>query len=262
MIEIEKLYKSFSGFQVLDNLSLAIGPGETRVIIGRSGCGKSVLIKHIIGLLDPDAGSVKVDGKVVSELSQKELNDLRMKIGMLFQGSALFDSLNVEENVGFILYEYSKLSSQVIRQRVKEALSLVGLKDIGEKMPSELSGGMRKRVALARALCKRPQILLYDEPTSEVDPITADATNDLIKNLHDKLKITSIVVTHDMNSAFKIADKIVMLYRGRAIAEGSAEEIRNSKHPVVQQFITGASTGPITDAENIVMSDVLSWQEG
>ncbi|MDD5423359.1 MAG: ABC transporter ATP-binding protein, partial [Candidatus Omnitrophica bacterium] len=238
MIEIINLCKSFEGHVVLDNLNLAINTGETTVIIGRSGCGKSVLLKHIIGLLKPDSGQVIVDGKDVAVMDEKELNALRMKFGMLFQGAALFDSLNVMENVAFGMIEHMNSSRQEIKQRVKECLALVGLKDVEYKKPAELSGGMRKRVGLARAIALRPQIILYDEPTTGVDPIMGDAINDLIVELHNQLKVTSIAVTHDMSSAYKIANRIAMLYNGKIIANGKPEEIKNTKDPIVHQFIT------------------------
>lgn len=247
MIEIINLCKSFNGHKVLDNLNLRINTGDTTVIIGRSGCGKSVLLKHIIGLLKPDSGHVLIDGKDVTRMNEKELNDLRLKFGMLFQGAALFDSLNVFNNVAFGLNEHSSVSYKEKVKRVAECLSLVGLKDIEEKKPAELSGGMRKRVGLARAICMKPRILLYDEPTTGVDPIMGDAVNDLIIELHNKLKVTSIAVTHDMASAYKIADKIAMLYNGAIITEGTPEEIKSAKDPIVRQFITGASKGPITE---------------
>jgi phospholipid/cholesterol/gamma-HCH transport system ATP-binding protein len=252
MIEIRNLYKSFGTHKVLDGLSVTINEGETKVIIGRSGCGKSVLLKHIVGIMKPDSGTVKIEGQDITGLREKQLNRIRLDIGMVFQGGALFDSLNVQQNVGFVLYEYTDMQDEEIKKRVDEALSLVGLQGINNMMPSDLSGGMKKRVSLARALCKRPKFILYDEPTTGVDPITADAINDLIIELHDKLKVTSIVVTHDMNSAYKVADKIAMLYHGKIIAEDEPEKIRNTNHPVVKQFITGASTGPITEAENLV----------
>ncbi len=247
MIEIKGLTKSFNAHKVLDNLNLTIEKGQTRVVIGRSGCGKSVLLKHIVGILRPDSGQVFIDGKDIVKLNDNELDSLRMKIGMVFQGGALFDSLTVAENVGFGLIEHESLEPKELLERVEEALSLVALCGIGNLMPSELSGGMKKRVALARAICIKPQIILYDEPTTGVDPITADSINELIKSLHDKLKVTSIVVTHDMKSAYRVADTIAMLYQGRIIAQGTSEEIQNTSHPVVHQFINGLATGPITE---------------
>lgn len=247
MIEIHKLKKSFNSHRILEGVDLVIPEGKTYVIIGRSGCGKSVLLKHIDGILKPDEGEVVVDGMNVGKIGEQELNALRMKVGMVFQGGALFDSLTVGENVGFGLIEHQCINEKELLERVEEALCMVGLCGIENLMPSELSGGMKKRVSLARAICIKPKIILYDEPTTGVDPITADSINVLIKELHDKLKVTSIVVTHDMKSAYKIADRIAMLYQGRIIAEGSPEEIQNSKHPVVYQFINGLACGPITE---------------
>ncbi len=247
MIEIINVCKSFDGHKVLDNLNLNIGSGETTVIIGRSGCGKSVLLKHIIGLLKPDSGQVLIDGKNTTRMDEKELHEIRMKFGMLFQGAALFDSLTILENVGFAMLEHTNATRQEVAKRVKECLALVGLKDIENKKPAELSGGMKKRVGLARAILLRPQIMLYDEPTTGVDPIMGDSINDLIVKLHTKLNVTSIAVTHDMTSAYKIANRIKMLYNGKIIADGKPDEIKNTADPIVKQFITGAGTGPITE---------------
>lgn len=247
MIEIKDVHRSFDGHRVLDGINLTINTGETTVIIGRSGCGKSVLLKHIIGLLKPDSGQILINGKDVTKMDDKELSAQRMKFGMLFQGSALFDSLNVFENVAFSMIEHTTIDRGDMEKRVKECLSLVGLKGIENKKPAELSGGMRKRVGLARAIARWPQIMLYDEPTTGVDPIMGDAINELIVDLHNKLEVTSIAVTHDMTSAYKIADRIAMLYNGRIIVVGTPEEIKSTKDPVVKQFITGASKGPITE---------------
>jgi len=247
MIQIERLSKKFNFNLVLDELSLDIATGQTCVIIGRSGCGKSVLLKHIVGLLMPDGGRVLVEGREVASLKELELVALRAKISMVFQGGALFDSMDVSENVGFGLMEHTSLNRKEILERVEESLSLVGLGGIGNLMPSELSGGMKKRVALARAICIKPEIILYDEPTTGVDPITADSINELIRSLHDKLKVTSLVVTHDMKSAYHIADKIAMMYKGKIILEGTPEQIQSATDPVVHQFINGLSKGPITE---------------
>ncbi len=247
MIEIQGLCKSFNNHRVIDNLNLKIETGSTYVIIGRSGCGKSVLLKHIVGVLKPDNGKIFVDNKEVGSLNGAGLNSLRLKISMVFQGGALFDSMPVAENVGFGLIEHEHLTQKELLERVEEALCLVDLCGIGNLMPSELSGGMKKRVALARAICIKPEIILYDEPTTGVDPITADSINGLIKSLHDKLKVTSVVVTHDMKSAYTIADKIGMMYQGKIIAEGAPSEIQNTNHPVVHQFINGLAKGPITE---------------
>ena len=248
MIEIEGVSKSFYGRKVLDKLDLTVNRGETKVIIGRSGCGKSVLLKHIVGLLMPDSGRVSVSGNDIRLLTEKELNSVRMKIGMVFQGGALFDSLTVGENVGFGLIEHLRLGQKDVAERINEALEMVELHGIEDLMPSELSGGMKKRVSLARALCIKPEVILYDEPTTGVDPITADSINELIRRLHDKLGETSIVVTHDMRSAYKVADRIAMMYKGKIIAEGTPDEIQKSGDPVVHQFINGLASGPITES--------------
>jgi len=247
IIEIEKLVKSFNERKVLDNLDLKIEKGQTVVIIGRSGCGKSVLLKHIVSILKPDSGRILINGRDICKLNNKEIDALRLKIGMVFQGGALFDSLTVGENVGFGFIEHGNLSQKELLERIEESLCMVGLSGIVNLMPSELSGGMKKRVALARAICTKPEIILYDEPTTGVDPITADSINVLIKTLHDKLSVTSIVVTHDMKSAYSVADKIAMLYQGKIIAEGTPEEIQNTQHPIVRQFINGLAHGPITE---------------
>ena len=247
MIEIRNLYKSFNGKKVLDGVNLSIDKGQTLVIIGRSGCGKSVLLKHIIGLMKPDAGDIMIDGIDIAKMSGKALESLHLNFGMLFQGSALFDSLTVEENVGFGLIEHTKKDMDFIRKRVKECLEMVGLEGIESLSPSQLSGGMKKRVALARAICMSPKIVLYDEPTTGLDPIMADGINTLIRELHEKIKVTAVVVTHDMVSAYKIGDKIAMLYNGSIIQSGSPDEIKNTGNPIVRQFITGATNGPITN---------------
>ena len=247
MIELINVSKAFEDHVVLDNMNLTIQDGETIVIIGRSGIGKSVTLKHIIGLMKPDSGQVIVDGLDITRLDAKGLNQLRTKFGMLFQGAALFDSLNVRDNVAFNLIEHSKMDDKAIDKRVAECLELVGLRGIELLSPAELSGGMRKRVGLARAICMNPKIILYDEPTTGVDPIMADAVNDLIKDLQAKLKTTAVAVTHDMTSAYKIADRNAMLYKGKIVEIGTPDEIKNTKSPIVRQFITGAAIGPITE---------------
>jgi len=247
MIEAIKLTKSFDGHVVLNQLDLTVTKGETLVIIGRSGCGKSVFLKHVMGIMKPDEGEMLVEGVAVGKLPPKELNQFRMKFGMVFQGAALFDSLTVGENVGFGLIEHTSLSHKAIQERAEESLELVGLKGIQGLRPSELSGGMKKRVAIARAICVKPEIILYDEPTTGLDPIMGDAMNDLIIQMHDKLKITSLAVTHDMKSAYKIGSRIAMMYQGKIIQLGKPEEIRNSSNLIVQQFITGSAKGPMTD---------------
>ena len=247
MIEIAGVSINFGSHKVLDNISLSVPKGSTCVIIGRSGCGKSVLLKHVVGILKPETGKVVVDGQDVAALNDDELNALRMKIGLVFQGGALFDSMTVGENVGFGLIEHEHLTRREIFERVEESLAMVDLHGIANLAPSELSGGMKKRVALARAICIKPSIILYDEPTTGVDPITADSINELIRSLHDKLKVTSIVVTHDMKSAYRVGDTLAMMYLGKIIAEGTPDEIQKTKNPVVHQFINGLAKGPITE---------------
>jgi phospholipid/cholesterol/gamma-HCH transport system ATP-binding protein len=256
MIEIRNLYKTFDKVQVLNGLSLNVREGETKVVIGRSGAGKSVLLKNIVGIVRPDGGSIKINGVDVTQLSDSAFDAVRRDIGLVFQGGALFDSLSVGENVGFVLDEFSKMRPAEKHQRIVHALSLVGLRGVEDMMPSQLSGGMRKRVSLARVLCMEPKIILYDEPTSEVDPITSDAIQRLIMEMRDRLKVTSIVVMHDMNAAYKIADSIAMFYHGQVIADGTPEEIRNSRHPVIRQFISGDAVGPITEDENMKFGHV------
>ncbi|HOE68072.1 MAG TPA: ABC transporter ATP-binding protein [Candidatus Omnitrophota bacterium] len=247
MIEIKNVHKWFGANHVLRGVDLEIQKGETLVIIGRSGCGKSVLLKHIIAILEPDEGDIRIDGRSMFAMTPGEQDEFRLRLGMLFQGAALFDSLNVRENVGFSLYEHTKLAEETISARVKEKLGLVGLSGIEDLMPSSLSGGMKKRVGLARAICSEPEIILYDEPTTGLDPINADVINDLILRMQAKLKVTSIVVTHDMTSAYKVGNRIAMLYEGKIIGLGTPDEIRSSRNPVIRQFITGSANGPITN---------------
>ena len=246
MIEISNIRKELGGHQVLDGVSLSVKRGETVVVIGRSGCGKSVLLKHIIGLMKPESGSIRVDGTEVTSLKGEELYQLRKKFGMLFQGAALFDSLSVWENVGLGLIEHTDLSETEIRRRVCDKLALVGLTDIEDARPSELSGGMKKRVGLARAIAMDPEVVLYDEPTTGLDPIMADVINQLIRTLQTTLKITSVAVTHDMKSAYKIGDRLAMLYDGKIVFEGSPEEIMRTRDEAIRQFIEGKAEGPIS----------------
>ena len=246
MIEVINVHKSFGDLPVLRGVNLSVEKGESMTVIGGSGSGKSVLIKHIIGLLFPDKGRIIIDGQVLNNLDEYSLNELRKKFGMLFQMAALFDSLSVWENVGFSLKQHTKLSDSEIRKIATEKLALVGLKDVEDKMPAELSGGMKKRVGLARAICMDAEIILYDEPTTGLDPITADAINDLIVDLRKKLGVTSVAITHDMHSAYKISDRIAMLYKGEILEIGTPDQIRNTTSPIVHQFITGSAVGPIT----------------
>ena len=238
MIEIKDLCKNFGSNKVLQGVNLTIEKGETLVIIGRSGCGKSVLIKHIVGLFEPDSGYVKVEGRIVGDLTKKELYELRKKFGVLFQGSALFDSMTVEENIGLPLVESKKefLRSD-IKKLVEEKLELVGLSGVLDLKPSELSGGMKKRVALARALITNPSYILYDEPTTGLDPIMSDSIDNLIKDLAEKLNVTSIVVTHDMYSVKNVAYKVAMMNDGVIYFTGKPDELINSSDKVIEDFI-------------------------
>ena len=246
MIEITNLHKSFGSLAVLRGVNLTVEKGESMTVIGGSGSGKSVLMKHIIGLLFPDRGEVRVAGQVLNKLDDHQLNELRKKFGMLFQMAALFDSLSVWENVGFGLKQHTKLSDREIRKIATEKLALVGLKNVEDKMPVDLSGGMKKRVGLARAIAMDAEIILYDEPTTGLDPITADSINDLIVDLRKKLGVTSVAITHDMHSAYKISDRIAMLYKGEIQEIGTPDQIRGTTNPIVKQFITGSAVGPIT----------------
>ncbi|HVP39474.1 MAG TPA: ABC transporter ATP-binding protein [Candidatus Saccharimonadales bacterium] len=245
MIEIRGLHKRFGSHRVLDGVDLTIRDGESIVIIGQSGSGKSVLLKHIIGLLQPDAGRVVVDGQELAALRGPELLAMRRRFGYLFQGAALFDSMTVGENVGLGLSENGGFSREEIQRRVKEKLALVGLRDVEHLKPADLSGGMRKRVGLARALATEPAYILYDEPTTGLDPVMSDSINRLIRELQHRTGTTSIAVTHDMKSAYFIADRLAMLYQGRIVFAGTPQETRNAANPVVQQFIEGSSEGPL-----------------
>jgi len=247
MIQIVDLHKSFGENKVLQGVNLTIEKGKTLVIIGQSGSGKSIMIKHLIGLIRPDRGEIFVDGVEITCLKEDELNQIRRKFAMLFQGSALFDSLTVLQNVSFGLERYTDFAAERIEGLAREALNRVGLRDVENLMPHELSGGMRKRVGLARAIAYQPEIILYDEPSTGIDPIRADAINDLIIQMQKELEVTSIIITHDMVSTYKVADRVAMLYQGKIIETGTPEEIKNSGSQIVQQFITGAATGPIEE---------------
>jgi phospholipid/cholesterol/gamma-HCH transport system ATP-binding protein len=242
MIEVRDVTKSFGTQQVLRGVSLDIQRGEAVVIIGRSGGGKSILLKHLIGLLQPDSGVVRVDGEDITAMNERSLLRVRRKYGMLFQMAALFDSLTVEENVGFVLRRQGLESETEIRRRIAEALEMVELPGIGHKMPSELSGGMRKRVGLARAIVYRPEIVLYDEPTTGLDPIAADNIDRLIRRVWETFHVTSIAVTHDMKSARTISNRILMLHEGRIYSEGPTLEMLDSTDPVIYRFVNGIST--------------------
>jgi phospholipid/cholesterol/gamma-HCH transport system ATP-binding protein len=253
-IRVVNLHKSFGKNRVLHGVDLEVQQGEGMVVIGGSGSGKTVLIRCIIGLMQPDEGEIYIDGLEITSLNEKRMNEVRKKFGMLFQWGALFDSLTVWENVGFGLRHQTHLKEEDIRKIASEKLGLVGLKNVEDLMPSELSGGMKKRVSLARAIAMEPEILLYDEPTTGIDPIMADAINDLIVQMKERLNVTSIAITHDMKSAYKIGDRIAMLYQGKIIEIGTPEEIKNSSNPIVQQFIQGTSEGPIKIVDPSLLS--------
>lgn len=244
-IECRDVWKSFGRKRVLSGVNLTIAPGETVVIMGQSGTGKSVLLKHFVGLMVPDRGSILVDGQDVTRLSRKKLFELRMRFGMVFQGAALLDSSTVDENVGLALREHTQQSDEEIRAIVEAKLRMVGLEGVGDRYPAELSGGMKKRVGFARAIAMNPECVLYDEPTTGLDPIMADVINTLIIKLADELTITSVVVTHDLASAYKVADRIAMLHDGVIIFHGTPDEVRNTDNAIVRQFIEGRAQGPI-----------------
>ena len=244
LIELRGLEKSFGRQKVLDGVNLAVQLGETLVIIGGSGSGKSVILKHCIGLLQPDGGEVIVDGTVISSKDSMDVKTIRRRMGMLFQSSALFDSMNAGENIKFAVREHNPdMSESQLDDMVTEKLNLIHLSPgMRNKMPGELSGGMKKRLALARAIAMNPEILLYDEPTTGLDPITADVINDLILDMQQKLGVTSLVVTHDMVSAYKVANRIAMLHEGKIIFIGTPDDIRATDNPYVKQFINGQRT--------------------
>jgi phospholipid/cholesterol/gamma-HCH transport system ATP-binding protein len=245
MIEVKNLSKKFKNKVILDDLSINIPKGKITVILGPSGCGKSVLLKHLIGLFRPDSGEIFVNNKDIVKMNENELNKTRKLFGMLFQSGALFDSLTVAENVGFALRRHTNLSNEEINKIVSEKLEWVGLPGIENMKPSEISGGMQKRVGLARAIAMDPEILLYDEPTTGLDPIMVTVIDKLTKKLQNRLKMTTIIVTHDMKSAFYTADFMAIHYGGKIIQSGLPDEIKNSNNPIVKQFINGLDEGPI-----------------
>jgi phospholipid/cholesterol/gamma-HCH transport system ATP-binding protein len=242
LIQLKNLYKRFGKLVVLNDLCLDIEAGHCIVIIGASGSGKSVMLKHIVGLLRPDAGEVWYDGLRIDTMPIRQLMSVREDFGFLFQMGALFDSLTVAENIGFPVIEHTSKTNGQVTEVVREKLSLVGLPGIESKMPGELSGGQRKRVALARAIALDPKVILYDEPTTGLDPIRSDVINELIIKLQRELNVTSIVVTHDMNSAIKVADRIVMLYEGKLLFDGTPKELQGSSEPIVKRFVAGEAS--------------------
>ncbi|MRR33898.1 ABC transporter ATP-binding protein [bacterium] len=245
MIELYRVTKAFGEQVVLNHLDLVIPTGKITAIIGPSGEGKSVLLRHIIGLLKPDMGRVIVDGDDITHMGRRRLNKVRERFGFLFQNAALFDSMTVFENVAFPLQEKTRLSREEIRDRVREALEDVGLRDVDDKYPDQLSGGMKKRVGLARALLLKPAIILFDEPTTGLDPIICNAMHRLIKETHQRYGFTAVIVTHEVPAIFDVCEYVAMLYRGRIQMRGTPEEIRTSEDPVVRQFINGELEGPL-----------------
>lgn len=246
MIQITDLRKSFNGQPVLQGVNLEVTDGESLTIIGRSGCGKSVLLKHILGLIKPDGGDIVIDGEEITNIDYRNLARIRRKFGILFQGAALFDSMTVRENISLPLEEHTNLPNAEIDRWVERAMKMVELPPTAlDLKPSELSGGMKKRVGLARALIYEPQYMLYDEPTTGLDPIMADIINTLIVDLQRKLSMTSVIVTHDITSAFRVSDRIVMLHYGKIIFSGTPEQTSETSNPTVRQFIEGSAEGPI-----------------
>ena len=237
MIDVQDLYKSFNGFEVLKGVSLQMGEGTTTVVLGGSGSGKTVLMKHIMGLFKPDRGRVIVDGQDISTMSRRELSSFRERMGMVFQSAALFDSMTVGDNVAFPLREHGNLGEKEIADKVKKTLAVVDLHDVEDKYPAELSGGMRKRVGLARAIIRDPKIVLYDEPTTGLDPLTTESVDEMILNARERLKVTSVVISHDIGSAFHIADRIAVINQGRIVEEGAPADVRKSQEPFTRQFL-------------------------
>ncbi|MGI9044087.1 MAG: ABC transporter ATP-binding protein [Gemmatimonadaceae bacterium] len=248
MIRLIDVHKAFGPKEVLTGFTLDVNEGETAVIIGYSGTGKSVAIKHIVGLLEPDQGTVWVDGLEVPTLTRPQLYALRAKIGYVFQFAALFDSMTIGENVAMGLRKEGKLAEREILERVSEALELVDLPDVETKMPAELSGGMRKRVGIARAIARKPKYILYDEPTTGLDPVTSAVIDQLMVRMREKLGVTSIVITHDMRSAYRVGSRIAMLYEGRIRQVGTVEEIQQTSDPIVRQFIEGRAEVELEEA--------------
>ncbi len=244
-IEIKKLKKSFGSNLVLDGIDLTIEEGKTTVIVGQSGCGKSVLIKHIIGLLKPDEGGIYVKNVDITKLNHKNFSNILRDFGVLFQSAALFDSMTVGENVAFPLVEHTDFPPEKINGIVREKLAIVGLKGVEQLYPAELSGGMRKRVGLARAIALDPKVLIFDEPTTGLDPVMSDTIDNLIMNTQKHLSVTSIVISHDIPGTFKIAHRIAMLYKGKVVLYGGSDDFKNTKDPIVRQFLERRAEGPL-----------------
>ena len=249
MIRIENVYKSFDEKKVLDGVNLTVKRGENFLIIGRSGAGKTVLLKNIIGLLRPDTGQITIKDTDITRLNKKDLEKVRLQFGLVFQSSALFDFLTVAENVGFFLHQHTDLKRKEIRERVSHTLHLVGLEGIEDEYPYQLSGGMKKRVAIARAIVYHPDIIIYDEPTTGIDPIAVDKIVSLIEDLHKRLSVTSLVVTHDLEVGLRLADRLAFLLGGKIIFEGDKDDLKNTQDKRVIQFIEGSSSGPIKEME-------------
>ncbi|MFH0888653.1 MAG: ABC transporter ATP-binding protein [Planctomycetota bacterium] len=247
MIEFIEVKKRLGNKDVLNGITFKVEKGETFAIIGRSGAGKSVTLKLMVGLMQPDSGRIIIDGVDISKYNDTALSAIRRKFGFLFQGSALLNSLTVGENIGLPLREHQELPEETIKKRIREVLEIVGLHEAEKLMPAELSGGMRKRVALARSVVRYPEIILYDEPTTGLDPIMANVINHLIINLREKLNITSVVVTHDMNSTFMVANRIVLLYHGKMVQTGTVDYFQHSQDPFIRQFVEGAPKGPFEE---------------
>jgi len=241
VIACEGVRKTLGRQQVLRGMDLEVRRGECLVVMGRSGCGKSVLLKHIIGLMTPDAGRILVEGKDVASMTEREMLPIRQEVGIVFQGGALFDSMSVGENIAFPLREERELTETQIQERVEDVLDAVGLSGQQRKATSDLSGGMRKRVALARTIARRPKVVLYDEPTTGLDPITTDSIDRLINKMRERYGVTSVVVTHDMHSAFSVGDRLALMHEGRVYCQGTVDELRSNPDPVVHNFIHGIS---------------------
>jgi len=249
MIKVQNVSKSFGEKQVLKGVNFSVNKGENFLIIGRSGAGKTVLLKNIIGLLRPDSGNIYIDGVDITQLDSDELEKVRLQFGLVFQSSALFDFLTIEENVGFFLHQHTSLKKPEIKRKVKETLALVGLERVEDLHPYELSGGMKKRVAIARAIIYNPKIIIYDEPTTGIDPISVDKIVSLIEDLHHRLAITSLVVTHDLDIGLKIANRLAFLLGGKIIFEGNRNDLGKTKDQRLIQFLQGSSGGPIKEME-------------